>query len=160
RVGLRGDSLLVRFDGHDDGIVASLDRNHAPLWTEDVFEVFLSPAEPPTLYYEFEVNPLGAVWTGRVESPGLERSSMRIDSSWRCGGFWARVTRGRRRWSACLRIPLEVIAGGSAPPRWRANFYRVDRGRIDAYSAWSPTLADPPDFHVPRRFGTLHLPSR
>ena len=41
--------------------------------------------------------------------------------------------------------------------RWHANFYRIDRGPADEYSAWQPTLADPPDFHVPARFGQLHL---
>ena len=159
RVGLREDSFLVRFDGRDDGVIASLSRNHSPLWTEDVFEVFLSPADPATLYYEFEVNPLGAVWTGRIESPDLERRSMRVDSSWRCPGFSARVARGSNRWSAFLRIPLAPMDEGAAASRWRANFYRIDRGSIDAYSAWSPTLAEPPDFHVPKRFGTLRLPA-
>ena len=160
RVGLREDSLLVRFDGRDDGVVASLHRNHSPLWTEDVFEVFLSPVEPPNRYYEFEVNPLGAVWTGRVESPDLDRRSMRVDSSWRCRGFSAHVTRGPKRWSAVLRIPFAPMAGGAAGSRWRANFYRIDRGSVDAYSAWSPTLAEPPDFHVPERFGFLAMPMR
>ncbi|HEY6928809.1 MAG TPA: carbohydrate-binding family 9-like protein [Thermoanaerobaculia bacterium] len=161
RVGLRGDSLLVRFDGRDDGVVASLKRNRSPLWTEDVFEVFLSPVEPPTRYYEFEVNPLGAVWTGRVESPDLDRRTMRVDPSWRCRGFSARVAGAApRRWSAVLRIPLASMVGGAVPLRWRANFYRIDRGSVDAYSAWSPTLAGPPDFHIPERFGFLTLPTR
>ncbi|HEX7252956.1 MAG TPA: carbohydrate-binding family 9-like protein [Thermoanaerobaculia bacterium] len=161
RVGLREDSLLVRFDGRDDGVVASLKRNHSPLWTEDVFEVFLSPVEPPSRYYEFEVNPLGAVWTGRVESPDLDRRTMRVESSWRCRGFSARVVvAAPRRWSAVLRVPLAPMVGGAVPYRWRANFYRIDRGSVDAYSAWSPTLAEPPDFHIPERFGFLTLPTR
>jgi hypothetical protein len=49
---------------------------------------------------------------------------------------------------------------GQGSRRWRANFYRIDRGTEDEYSAWCPTLADPPDFHVPRCFGTLVLPER
>ena len=158
RVGLREGALCVRFDGRDAGAVATLRERDAPLWTEDVFEIFLAPEEPPTAYYEFEVNPLGALFDARVESPGLSRASMRVDPAWDCPGLEARVTRREGLWSATLRIPLASLHAGPPPPLWRANFYRIDRGAEDEFSAWSPTLADPPDFHVPERFGVLRLP--
>ncbi len=158
RVGLRGADLCVRFDGRDDGVVATLTERDAPLWQEDVFEVFLSPVDPPRLYYEFEVNPLGALFDARVSSPDLARATMRVETAWDCAGFSARVTRASGRWSASLRIPLAPLCDGPAPETWRANFYRIDRGAVDEYSAWAPTLAEPPDFHVPLRFGTLRLP--
>jgi hypothetical protein len=160
RVGLRGRTLLVRFDGRDDGVVATRTKRDEPLWREDVFEVFLAPRNPPALYYEFEVNPLGALFDARVESPELSRATMRVDPAWDCPGLEARVTRRPERWSALLQIPLEALVGeGEAlPSSWRANFYRIDRGAPDEYSAWSPTLTDPPDFHVPEKFGVLRLP--
>jgi hypothetical protein len=158
RIGLRGKDLCVRFDGRDDGVVATYTGRDDPLWREDVFEVFLAPGDPPAVYYEFEVNPLGTLFDARIESPDLRRESMRIDIAWNCPGLEARVTRSGRRWSALLRIPLDALAGGAPPRSWRANFYRIDRGAVDEYSAWSPTLADPPDFHVPEKFGTLRLP--
>jgi hypothetical protein len=158
RLGFRDGALLVRLDARDDGVVATLTRRDAPLWTEDVFEVFLSPHDLPTVYYEFEVNPLGAVFDARVESPDLKRTTMKVDAAWRCPGFSARVRRTPTRWSASLRIPLAPMTPEGAALVWRANFYRIDRGKTDEYSAWSPTFADPPDFHVPRRFGTLRLP--
>ena len=80
RVAFRDGSLVVRFDGRDDGTVATLTRRDEPLWTEDVFEVFLTPADPPALYFEFEVNPLGTVFDARVESPDLVRKTMRATS--------------------------------------------------------------------------------
>jgi len=157
RVALRGGELLARFDGRDAGVVATLTRRDDPLWTEDVFEVFLSPEAAPTRYYEFEVNPLGALFDARVDSPDGRRETMRVDAAWRCPGFTARVTRRRDRWSALVRIPLAPM---QAPPVgvWRANFYRIDRGSPDEFSAWSPTGADPPDFHRPEAFGYLRLP--
>lgn len=158
RVGLRGPDLCVRFDGRDDGVVATLTKRDDPLWQEDVFEVFLAPADPPRLYYEFEVNPLGTLFDARVSSPVLARSTMRAEPAWDCAGFEARVTRGSGRWSASLRIPLAQLCAGEPPRLWRANFYRIDRGEVDEYSAWAPTWADPPDFHVPERFGVLKLP--
>ena len=155
RVGLREGVLFVRFDARDAGVVATLTERDGPLWTEDVVEVFLSPVDPPRVYYEFEVNPLSALFDARVESPDLSRATMKVEPAWTCPGFSARVRRGPATWSALLRIPLAPMAPGQIPSSWRANFYRVDRGKPDEYSAWSPTFADPPDFHVPERFGSL-----
>lgn len=158
RVGLRGRTLCVRFDGRDAGIVATRTWRDDDLWTEDVFEIFRAPApETPTVYFEFEVNPLGALFDARIESPEGRRESSRVHTEWDCPGFEASVTRRESRWSASVRIPLDSIVPGEPAPAWRANFYRIDRGGIDAFSAWSPTLADPPDFHVPERFGILRL---
>lgn len=138
-------------------MVATLTKRDDALWKEDVFEVFLSPHDPPLVYYEFEVNPLGALFDARVESAEGRRATMRVDVSWNCPGFSARVRRRADRWSALLAIPLAPM-GGQAAKAWRANFYRIDRGERDEYTAWSPTLADPPDFHVPSRFGYLTMP--
>lgn len=157
RVAKRGGDLLVRFDGRDAGVVATLTRRDDPLWTEDVFEVFLSPHSPPSVYYEFEVNPLGALFDARVDSPEGRRETMRVDVGWNCPGFRARVARRPGRWSALLTIPLAPLAAVPAAV-WRANFYRIDRGPPDEYSAWSPTGAGPPDFHRPDRFGFLRMP--
>ena len=157
RVGTRGGALLVRFDGRDRGVVATLTERDGPLWKEDVFEVFLSPADPPAVYYEFEVNPLGALFDARIESPDGCRETMRVDISWNCPGFSARVRRREGLWSAVLKIPLAPMAPDGARA-WRANFYRIDRGEPDEYSAWCPTMADPPDFHRPDKFGFLELP--
>jgi hypothetical protein len=156
RAGHRGGVLCVRFDGRDDGRVATLRRRDAPLWQEDVFEVYLAPPGAAGVYYEFEVNPLGALFDARVESPEGRRESMRVDVGWNCAGFSARVRTRPGLWSALLRIPLAPL-GEEASPGWRANFYRVDRGEPDEYSAWSATFADPPDFHRPDRFGLLRF---
>jgi len=158
RVGLRNGALCVRFDGRDDGVIATHTRRDAPLWEEDVFEVFLaSGEEPPRLYYEFEVNPLGTLFDARVTSQDLKRATMRVDSAWAHPGFGARVTRGPGRWSASLKIPLAELCSEKPHSVWRANFYRIDRGACDEFSAWSPTFADPADFHVPERFGVLRF---
>ncbi|MGE5414401.1 MAG: carbohydrate-binding family 9-like protein [Syntrophomonadaceae bacterium] len=158
RVGLRVGVLCIRFDGRDAGVVATHTRRDAPLWEEDVYEVFLSPQDPAHHYYEFEVNPLGTLFDARVESPNLRREDMTVSTGWDCDGYSARVTTRPGRWSAALRIPLAAL-GPESPPagRWRANFYRIDRGAPDEYSAWSPTFADPADFHVPERFGYLTI---
>jgi hypothetical protein len=156
RAGLRGGVLQVRFDGRDQSAVATLRGRDDPLWTEDVFEVFLAPAGSTETYYELEVNPLGALFDARIESPEGRRETMRVETLWNLPGLSARVERRARRWSALLRIPLEPL--GASPGLWRANFCRIDRGDPDEFSAWSPTFTDPPDFHRPDRFGFLVVP--
>ncbi len=157
RVGYRNGALEVRFDGRDREVVATKSRRDDSLWEEDVFEVFLSPHEPPVVYYEFEVNPLGTVFDARIESPKLVRPMICVDVAWDCAGFRARVRRKPESWSARLTISLAPLALGEIPATWRANFFRVDRGRPDELSAWSP-VGSPVDFHRADRFGTLWLP--
>lgn len=155
---LRGETLVVRFDGRDEGTVATLRGRDDPLWKEDVYEVFLSPGDRPSAYFEFEVNPLGALYDARIESPDLARATMRVDVAWNLPGFSSRTRVRPGRWSALLTIPLAPLAPAEIPRTWRANFFRIDRSSTDEFSAWSPTHADPPDFHAPAKFGLLVLP--
>ncbi len=160
RLGWRDGSLLVRFDARDDGWIATKTRRDDALWLEDVFEVFLSPDDPPHTYFEFEVNPLGTLFDARILSPTLRRPTTCLDVAWDCPGLRARVKRGPEGWSALLTIPLAPLAGGDIPRTWKANFFRVDRGSAgapDEYSAWSATSRSPADFHDATRFGVLHL---
>lgn len=162
RLGFRDGVLLVRFDGRDAGTVATLRRRDEALWNEDVYEVFLSPVDPPSVYFELEINPLGTLLDARVESPDLVRATMRVDFSWNLSGLRGESRVRDNRWSAVLKIPLAPLAPDGIPEMWRANFYRIDRGAApgdeDEFSAWSPILCSPPDFHQARRFGLLRLP--
>jgi hypothetical protein len=156
---MRDGTLLVRFDGRDDGVVATLRHRDDALWTEDVYEVFLAPIDPPVVYFEFEINPLGALFDARVRSPDLVRATMNADVAWNLPGLRgaSRVRPGR--WTATLKIPIAPLLEGRSNPRlWRANFYRVDRGAKDEFSAWSSGATEPPDFHEASRFGRLNLP--
>ena len=176
RVGFRDGALLVRFDGRDEGTVATLRRRDEPLWTEDVYEVFVTPLDPPTVYFEFEINPLGTLFDARVTSPELARVSMNVDVGWNLPGLRGRSRVRPHRWSATLTIPIAPMldevtpltpalsrrerenAAGRRHTLWRANFCRIDRGTADEFSAWSPAGREPPDFHEASRFGRLTLP--
>jgi hypothetical protein len=173
RVGFRDDALVVRFDGRDAGTVARLSGRDEALWTEDVYEVFLTPLDPPKVYFEFEINPLGALFDARITSPDLVRTTMHADIAWNLPGLRGTSRVRPKRWSAVLKIPLAPLLdslpplppgegrgegiSSRLPDLWRANFYRVDRGAKDEFSAWSPTGTEPADFHEARRFGRLNL---
>jgi len=145
-------TLTIVFRADDDGVVASMYEHDQPLWQEDVVEAFLAPAEG-TAYYELEVNPVGTTFDARIDSPDGVRATMRADLSWTCDGLFAAIRRDGPRTDTVLRVPFAAIGGRPA----RANFFRVDRSAMygDEYSAWSPTMKEPADFHVAAAFGAL-----
>jgi hypothetical protein len=161
-----GERLYVAFRCDDLDVWGSYTGRNQPLYEEEVVEAFLAPGGDPRRYFELEANPLGAWFEARIESPDGRRATLRADRDWVCAG-WERAVRvhgdlarrdGRHQgWSVEWAIPFAAL--GAPPPapgeRWRANFFRIDRAGGGQFSAWSPTFADPPDFHVPDRFGVL-----
>ena len=163
RVAQDAEALHVRFDCEDRDAWATRTERDAALWEEEVVELFLAPgSRDPARYFEFEVNPLGALFDAAVHCPEGRRETMRVDARWDCPGLrWgAAVEPSGARWTAWLAVPWAAVSGASrVPDVWRANFYRIDRppGAPAEFSAWSPTWADPPDFHRPACFGLLRL---
>jgi hypothetical protein len=177
-------ALHVRFECWDRHAWGTMTRRDDPLYQEEAVEVFLAPlatlAPPapilgdPTVYLEFEVSPLGTLWDGRIHNPTSRRADLVSDAAWDCPGVRWQAGRlavpavsgatARQDWWAELVLPWEGIAGiapgeSPVPKLWRANFYRIERpeGGPPEFTAWSPTLVTPADFHQPARFGVLEL---
>lgn len=156
------EHLTVIFSAADDHIVATHREHDAPLYEEDVVEVFLAPSDL-TEYFELEVNPLGTTFDARIASPGGTRATMRTDLAWTCRGLVVALRRivesnGLMTVDTLVRVPFASL--DRAAPRdgetWRANFFRIDRHPFgDEFSAWQPTMRVPADFHVPEKFGAL-----
>ncbi|MGA7615169.1 MAG: carbohydrate-binding family 9-like protein [Thermoanaerobaculia bacterium] len=156
-----GARLYVLFQTSDEGIVATKVDHDDSLYQEDVVELFLAP-ETQNRYFEIEINPLGAVFDARVDSPDGDRRTMKVDIGWQCTGLQVAI---RRTWENDRRFLGEVLtivpfaaldAAVRSGTSWFANFYRIDRAASgDEFTAWSPTGRTPPDFHVPARFGRL-----
>jgi hypothetical protein len=157
--------LSVLFSGTDDHILATHLQHDAPLYEEDVVEVFLAP-ERLTQYFELEVNPLGTLFDAQIDSPDGHRRTMDAHRDWTCAGAYAALIRvqettGELTFDTLLRIPFAGL-GRTTPADgevWRANFFRIDRHpRLgDEFSAWQPTLRTPADFHVAAAFGSLRF---
>jgi hypothetical protein len=157
--------LSVLFSSSDDLVKSTLIAHDAPLYEEDVVEIFITPG-PLERYYELEVSPRATVFDARVDSPDGERATMHVDREWNCEGLMAAVrqvteSHGAATIDTIIRIPFAALdrpvpAEGE---RWRANFFRIDRHpeKGDEFSAWQPTMKFPPDFHVPAAFGTLRF---
>lgn len=155
--------LTVLFNATDDFVHAHHREHDAPLYEQDVVEVFLAP-ESLTRYFELEVSPIGTVFDAAVDSPDRSRATMRVDRSWTCEGLFAAVRKvtkpgGEISIDTVMRIPFAAL--GRATPAdgetWRANFFRIDRhpAHGDEFSAWQPARRVPADFHVPDAFGAL-----
>ena len=122
-----------------------------------------------TKYFEFNFSPHNVVFDARIECPDSgDRRFMKSDVEWDCEGLRSAVqVKGTlddhsdvdERWTVEVALPFSQIGReGRAPvegEKWRANFFRIDRAGEGEFSCWSPTLADPPNFHVPGRFGNL-----
>ena len=157
--------LSVLFSCTDDRVEASLYEHDAPLYEEDVVEIFLAP-EDVTRYFELEVSPRGTTFDARIESPNGTRDGMRARREWTCEGMWAAVrslreSDGSMIVDTIVRIPfsaLERQVPGDGET-WRGNFFRIDRHpqHGDEFSAWQPTLKEPADFHVAAAFGRLRF---
>lgn len=153
-----GIAVTFLFSGVDDGIIATHLEHDAPLWQEDVVEVFLAPPSSGTRYFEIEVNPLGTTFDAIIDSPDGVRATMRTDLAWMCDGIFAAVRTTPASLDVALRIPFASV-GASAGGDWRGNFFRIDRSHEhgDEFTAWHPTMKTPPDFHVPAAFGHLQF---
>jgi hypothetical protein len=160
------EAITFHFRAEDDGIVATHTLHDAPLYEEDVVEVFIAPRESAQ-YFEIEVNPLGATFDARIVSPDGVRATMRAEVEWTCEGLFAAVssrsggdTGDASEWRTVIRMPFASLEADLPEPGdgWRGNLFRIDRSESgDEYSAWRPTMKSPADFHVAAAFGTLRF---
>jgi hypothetical protein len=130
------------------------------LWTRDVVEVFLNP-QPSHVrhYYEFEVSP-NNLWIDLEID--LDKTPFN-KPSW--NSHFRHATRMEEKfWTCEMQIPIPILTRRGYNLRsgtdWRVNFFRAD-GRGGELQrrllAWSPTLTQKPNFHVPTRFGLIRF---
>jgi predicted TIM-barrel fold metal-dependent hydrolase len=158
--------LYVLMDATDQKITATL-KDFDNLWTEDVFEVFLWPDERDSIYFEYEISPLGHELPIVVPNLGGKflgwrpwhyegKRKTRKATSARGGALKSGAA--VKGWTAEVFIPYDLLVPlRNVPPspgtRWRANFYRMDHddGKTTSWD-WSRVG---PSFHEFGKFGTL-----
>jgi hypothetical protein len=146
----------VLFEVADTHVSATFTERGAPLYEEEVVEVFADPSGDRECYFEIEVNPLNAVLEVVMRR---NRSGYAKDFAWRCEGLRTAVRRTKAGWCAELAIPFSSLVA-EAPrlgAKWRTNFCRIDRppGVERELTAWSPPLRG--SFHTPERFGIVEF---
>ncbi len=162
-------NLYLAFVAIDTDIWGTMRARDDAIYEEEVVEAFLCSGDDATRYFEFEFSPHNVVFDAKVECPESgDRRLMKVDAKWDCEGLQSAVevvgTLDDRsdvddRWTVEVALPFAQIGRDGRPPEdgevWRANFYRIDRAGEGEFSCWSPTLSDPPNFHVPARFGEM-----
>jgi hypothetical protein len=154
RLGRDSHALRILFVAEDTNPWATFTERDAPLYQEEVVEVFLDPEGDGMSYFEIEVNPKNAVLDGCMR---LIRSGFKKDFRWQCEGLLTLVSVFDGGWAAEMEIPFLSVAD-HIPGRgetWRVNFTRIDRpdGEPRELSAWAPTGYD--QFHMPGKFGEI-----
>lgn len=158
--------LYVAFRNIDTNIWATMTTRDAPLWEEEVDELFIQASTQSTNYIELEINPLGTIFDAYLldirkplhyESWNSEKLQSAVQVKGTVDG-----KPGDKEWTSVIALPLEdVVTAPHTPPqpgdRWRINLYRIERLPVSARLAWSPTLKD---FHVPARFGEIVFSDR
>ena len=160
--------FYVGFHAIDTDIWATMDEHDMPLWEEEVVEVFANPSSDGIGYFEFNVNPLNALFDVFVLNRTRVKDECKILKDWDCEGIKHAVTvdgdpRNRetvdRSWTTEIAFPFkEFYTAPNIPPKngdtWKINFYRIEQGRdAEEYTAWSPTGAI--NYHLPDSFGTI-----
>ena len=161
--------LYVLFDGEDSKLTATINRDFADLWNEDAFEFFLWPDQRQTLYFEYEISPLGhelPILIPNIDGrhlgwqPWHYEGARRTRKATSVSGGIVKSGAEITGWTAEVFVPYALLEPlGNVPPRpqtrWRANFYRVDYddGRGIGWD-WSRVG---PSFHDFKNFGVLEF---
>jgi hypothetical protein len=158
--------LYVLMDAADGILTATMKEDFLDLWNEDVFEFFLWTDERHSVYFEYEISPLGFElpilipnFDGKFlgwqpwhyDGPRKTRKATSILGGPKQAG--AKIS----GWRAEVFVPFDLLAPlGNVPPkpgnRWRANFYRIDYDGKQTSWDWARVG---PSFHEFRKFGTL-----
>ena len=158
--------LHLRFDSEDDAPWFTMTERDAPLWEEEVVEIFLDPLRDGR-YIEVELNPGNVVCDLRRLGPGEEGTDPvgAMDRGFAVDGMETAVASGERGWVGAMFLPWAGLGLSAPPPSGTAipfNIFRIKRpGGPEApaegavFAAWSPTGS--PSFHVPEAFRPLHL---
>ena len=174
-----GNALYMLFTSADPDVWSTLTDRDAPLYEEEVIEIFIDPDSNGRNYVEISVNPVNALFDMLVPgdgSGGIAEWNPELSTAVSVAGSANDPNDIDQSWTVELALPwetlntqlLDVTRFQEAPPLigdlWRFNFYRYERLRenglptgVVQYSAWSPTGEI--NFHVPALFGAVTFAS-
>lgn len=166
------EGLYLLFVAKDDHIWGIYRNDDEPIYEEEVVEVFLGKGEKvPTEYFEFQFSPKGVRFDAKITNPTGSRkdAGFKVDIGWDSPNlkFIQKIenqlpvdegcTKGT--WVTEVFIPWSDLGWRvKTGDRLRVNFFRIDGyPKQSSFQAWQPTFEDPPNFHVPDKFGLIEL---
>jgi hypothetical protein len=161
--------IYILMEAADSLLTATLTNDYEHLWTEDVFEAFFWTDEAHTVYFEYEISPLGyelpllipnldGHYLGWIpwEYEGGRKIRKALSTIGGPQESGARI----EGWRAEIFVPYALLNPlQNVPPtpgsHWRANFYRNDYDAGDPTRwEWSPTGAS---YHEIAQYGVLNF---
>lgn len=151
----------------DDKITSTMTADFLDLWKEDVVEVFLWPDESITVYFEYEISPLGYELPILISNENMDLvrwMPFHYDADRKTAhgtsvlGGEKKSNAGITAWTAEFYIPFKLLRPlKNISPRpgtkWRTNMYRFDYDDNNRVSfSWQLTERG---FHDYPKFGTL-----
>lgn len=166
------EGLFVLWQIKDEHIWGTYKNNDDPIYNEEVVEMFIAKnRDVPKEYFEFQFSPCGVKFDARILNPSGDRhdEGFNVDVNWGCGGLEFAQSfqiesekRGLKSgvWTTEAFFPWGSIGVESVAPGdlFRVNLFRIDGWpEQNSFQAWQPTFKNPPDFHVPEKFGLIEL---
>ncbi|REA62738.1 hypothetical protein DSL64_07385 [Dyadobacter luteus] len=160
------NGIYFLFDCEDKRLTSTLLEDFAPLYKEDVVEVFLWPDTAVPIYFEYEISPLNHELVLIVPNlkggmqgwlPWNYKGDTRVRHATSAVGPQKKSMAAVEGWKAEFFIPFSLMnpmipqipVSGT---KWRGNFYRIDYDQDPAYYSWKKTSGS---FHEFQKFGTL-----
>ena len=151
------DALYLRLAAKEKDIRAEENGPLGMPCQDSCLEFFFSPMEEDPRYFNFEFNPLKALYLGF----GAERSTRvrqivrDVDASFAPKPFFT-----EDGWGIEYRIPLSFMRVYDPDFEFYGkkygNFYKCgDLTEVPHYLAWSPLSSETPDYHRRQDFGVL-----
>ena len=152
-----GERLYVRMQAKESAIRATYTDPLAPVCCDSCLEFFFAPSLDDARYFNFEWNPLGAIYLGFGAARNTRVRQLVKDVS---ELFAPKPFYTDDGWGIEFSIPASYIkmympefelSGGAA-----CNFYKCgDMTEVPHYLAWSPLTSKKPDYHRRQDFAEI-----
>ena len=160
RLGTDGASLFV-FMETDETKLRTETKGFGHVHTDSCMEFFVAPDPASQKYFNFEFNPLGAMYLS-IGTSRYDREVLSMDNYFDL--FQVKTAIHDKGWNLEFKVPLSFLCrffpALELKPGciMRGNFYKCgDETARPHYGCWSPIDLPKPDFHCPAFFGTLTL---
>jgi len=166
------EGLYILYNVDDAHIWGTYKNDNDPIYNEEVVEIFIGASKDvPKKYYEFQFSPLGVKFDAKIANPTGNRheKGFNVNIGWDCEGLKfaqkfeiksKNINFKTGRWITEAFIPWRSIGVKSVKSGdiFRANLFCIDGyPKQISFQAWQPTFEDPPNFHVPEKFGYIEL---
>lgn len=165
------DGFNIMLRAYETEIRFVNDGRNLPVYQDSCLEFFFSPfTGEKRPYFNFEINPLGSLYTG-FSADGTRAGSGPVAGE--LPGDYFRIKSMSKSdaenfsgpyWEVSYHVPFEYMEKFLPEVNFRelkeitANFYKCgDLTSNEHYLSWNNIETETPDFHVPEYFGHIKL---